>query len=180
MIVWVYIETSSAPRSCIGPQARGYCRSALRRREDGASAHQGPAILSMRRPPHSTGAYGVVRLEDHRRGQRDIEEANRINGITSVEQGGKRVAREVHAFADLLRGLAEGHYPWDLESEPNMTTNANSALVSLPAWASSSSESPRADTELVNNSEIAISISEHGVSDATTTRTGLLAGRIEA
>jgi hypothetical protein len=24
-----------------------------------------------------------------------------------------------------LRGLAEGHYPWDLESKPNMMTNAN-------------------------------------------------------
>src|SRR6267142_2090232 len=44
-------------------------------------------------------------------------------------QGGKRVAREVHVFDDSLRGLAEGHYPWDLESEPNMMTNANIAKV---------------------------------------------------
>jgi len=50
-------------------------------------------------------------------------------GITSVEQGGKRVAREVHVFVESLRGLAEGHYPWDLESEPNMMTNANIAKV---------------------------------------------------
>jgi len=47
----------------------------------------------------------------------------------SVEQGRKRVAREVHVFDDSLRGLAEGHYPWDLESEPNMMTNANIAKV---------------------------------------------------
>ena len=28
-----------------------------------------------------------------------------------------------------MRGLAEGHYPWDLESKPNMMTNANIAKV---------------------------------------------------
>src|SRR5712671_8139808 len=37
--------------------------------------------------------------------------------------------RGVHVFDDSLRGLAEGHYPWDLESEPNMMTNANIAKV---------------------------------------------------
>lgn len=50
-------------------------------------------------------------------------------GITSVEENGKRVAKEVHVFADSLRGLGEGHYPWDLESGPNMMTNANIATV---------------------------------------------------
>jgi hypothetical protein len=50
-------------------------------------------------------------------------------GITSVEQEGKRVAREVHVFEESLRGLAEGHYPWDLDSKPNMMTNANIAKV---------------------------------------------------
>src|SRR6267142_6516794 len=47
----------------------------------------------------------------------------------AFEQDGKRVAREVHVFDDSLRGLAEGHYPWDLASEPNMMTNANIAKV---------------------------------------------------
>src|SRR5437588_161152 len=56
-------------------------------------------------------------------------QAGKFVGITSIEQDGKRVAREVHVFADSLRGLAEGHYPWDLESEPNMMTNANIAKV---------------------------------------------------
>ena len=50
-------------------------------------------------------------------------------GITSFEEGGKRVAREVHVFDDTLRGLAEGHYPWDLEAKPNMMTNANISKV---------------------------------------------------
>jgi Cu/Ag efflux protein CusF len=50
-------------------------------------------------------------------------------GITSVEKGGKAVAVEVHVFDDSLRGLGEGHYPWDLESSPNMMTNANIARV---------------------------------------------------
>jgi hypothetical protein len=53
----------------------------------------------------------------------------RFVGVTSVEQGGKRVAREVHVFAESLRGVGEGHYPWDLESGPNMMTNANIAQV---------------------------------------------------
>src|ERR1700740_162814 len=50
-------------------------------------------------------------------------------GITSFEEDGKRVAREVHVFDESLRGLAEGHYPWDLESRPNMMTNANISKV---------------------------------------------------
>ena len=53
----------------------------------------------------------------------------RFVGITSVEEGGKRVAREVHVFEESLRGLGEGHYPWDLDSGPNMMTNANIAQV---------------------------------------------------
>lgn len=54
---------------------------------------------------------------------------NRFVGITSVEQDGKRVAREVHVFNEALRGLGEGHYPWDLDDSPNMMTNANIAKV---------------------------------------------------
>src|SRR5277367_6377812 len=50
-------------------------------------------------------------------------------GITSFEEDGKRVAREVHVFDESLRGLAEGHYPWDLESKPNIMTNANISKV---------------------------------------------------
>src|SRR5262252_2029108 len=50
-------------------------------------------------------------------------------GITSFEEDGKRVAREVHVFDESLRGLAEGHYPWDLESKPNMMTNANISKI---------------------------------------------------
>lgn len=50
-------------------------------------------------------------------------------GITSVEKDGKRVAVEVHVFDESLRGLGEGHYPWDLDAGPNMMTNANIAQV---------------------------------------------------
>jgi hypothetical protein len=55
--------------------------------------------------------------------------SGRFVGVTSVEQGGKREAREVHVFAESLRGLGEGHYPWDLDTGPNMMTNANVAQV---------------------------------------------------
>jgi hypothetical protein len=54
---------------------------------------------------------------------------NKFVGITSVEKDGKRVAREVHIFAESLRGLGEGHYPWDLDDNPNMMTNANIGKV---------------------------------------------------
>ena len=59
----------------------------------------------------------------------DAIKPGRFVGITSVEQGGKRVAREVHVFEESLRGLGEGHYPWDLDTGPNMMTNANIAQV---------------------------------------------------
>ena len=35
-------------------------------------------------------------------------QSGKFVGITSVEQGGKRVAREVHVFADSLRGSGRG------------------------------------------------------------------------
>ena len=56
-------------------------------------------------------------------------QSGKFVGITSIEQDGKRVAREVHVFDDSLRGLAEGHYPWDLEAKPNMMTNANISKI---------------------------------------------------
>src|SRR5260370_40591196 len=56
-------------------------------------------------------------------------QSGKFVGITSFEQDGKRVAREVHVFDESLRGLAEVHYPWDLESKPNMMTNASISKV---------------------------------------------------
>ena len=50
-------------------------------------------------------------------------------GITSVERGDERVAIEVHIFEEALRGLAEGHYPWDLVEQDNMMTNATIAKL---------------------------------------------------
>ncbi len=56
-------------------------------------------------------------------------QSGKFVGITSFEQDGKRVAREVHVFDDSLRGLAEGHYPWDLDAKPNMMTNASISKI---------------------------------------------------
>jgi hypothetical protein len=56
-------------------------------------------------------------------------QSGKFVGITSFEQDGKRIAREVHVFEESLRGLAEGHYPWDLEAKPNMMTNANISKI---------------------------------------------------
>ena len=50
-------------------------------------------------------------------------------GITSIEVGGRRVALELHLFAENLRGVGEGHYSWDLVEEPNMMTNATIAEI---------------------------------------------------
>ncbi len=58
----------------------------------------------------------------------DVKEGQFI-GITSIESGGKRIALEAHLFTEDLRGIGEGHYPWDLLNEPNMMTNANIAEV---------------------------------------------------
>src|ERR1700726_2431703 len=58
-----------------------------------------------------------------------VVQTGKFVGITSFEVDGKRVAREVHVFDESLRGLAEGHYPWDLEAKPNMMTNANISKI---------------------------------------------------
>ncbi len=50
-------------------------------------------------------------------------------GITSVASENRRVALEVHIFAEDLRGTGEGHYPWDLIKDPNMMTNATIAEI---------------------------------------------------
>ena len=50
-------------------------------------------------------------------------------GVTSFEKDGKRIAREVHIFAESLRGTGEGDRPWDLEDEGNHMTNANIGAV---------------------------------------------------
>jgi len=50
-------------------------------------------------------------------------------GLTSIEADGKRVALEAHVFAEDLRGLAEGHFAWDLVQEPNTMTNATIAKI---------------------------------------------------
>jgi len=55
--------------------------------------------------------------------------AGKFVGITSVNRDGKQVAEEVHVFANSLRGVGEGHYPWDRDQEANMMTNANIAKV---------------------------------------------------
>jgi hypothetical protein len=55
--------------------------------------------------------------------------AGQFVGVTSIETGGRRVALEVHIFAEDLRGTGEGHYPWDLVDEPNMMTNATVAEI---------------------------------------------------
>jgi hypothetical protein len=39
------------------------------------------------------------------------------------------VALEVHIFAEDLRGVGEGHYPWDLIKDPNIVTNATVAGI---------------------------------------------------
>jgi hypothetical protein len=50
-------------------------------------------------------------------------------GLTTITSGDRQVALEAHLFADDLRGLGEGHYPWDLVDKPNMMTNATVAEI---------------------------------------------------
>ncbi len=58
----------------------------------------------------------------------DIKQGTYV-GLTSIEEGDKRVAIEAHIFAEDLRGTAEGHVPWDLIKDPNTMTNATVAKV---------------------------------------------------
>lgn len=59
----------------------------------------------------------------------DIDEGQFV-GITSIDGADdRRVALEIHIFTEELRGVGEGHYPWDLVREPNMMTNATIAEI---------------------------------------------------
>jgi hypothetical protein len=58
----------------------------------------------------------------------DVKQAQFV-GLATVTSGDKQVALEAHLFADDLRGLGEGHYPWDLVDKPNMMTNATVAEI---------------------------------------------------
>src|ERR1700751_163211 len=54
----------------------------------------------------------------------DIQD-NSFVGITAMPQpGGAIKAVEVHVFAEPLRGIGEGHYPWDLMPNSTMTNAA--------------------------------------------------------
>ena len=54
----------------------------------------------------------------------DIKQGGYI-GVTGMPQpDGTQRAIEVHIFPEALRGLGEGHYPWDLQPQSTMT-NAN-------------------------------------------------------
>ena len=66
-------------------------------------------------------AVAPATIDDIRQGQ--------FVGLTTVASGDRQVALEAHLFADDLRGLGEGHYPWDLVEKPNMMTNATVAEV---------------------------------------------------
>jgi hypothetical protein len=54
----------------------------------------------------------------------DIQD-NSFVGITAMAQpDGTIKAVEVHVFAEPLRGIGEGHYPWDLTPDSTMTNAA--------------------------------------------------------
>jgi hypothetical protein len=54
----------------------------------------------------------------------DIKD-NTFVGITAMPQpDGTQKAVEVHVFEESLRGVGEGHYPWDLKPDSTMTNGA--------------------------------------------------------
>jgi hypothetical protein len=54
----------------------------------------------------------------------DIKD-NTFVGITAMPQpDGTQKAVEVHVFEESLRGIGEGHYPWDLKPDSTMTNGA--------------------------------------------------------
>jgi len=58
----------------------------------------------------------------------DVAPGRFIGTTTLGERNGALVALEVHIFPESMRGLGEGHYPWDLKPE-SLMTNANVADV---------------------------------------------------
>jgi hypothetical protein len=51
--------------------------------------------------------------------------SNSFVGITAMPQpDGTQKAVEVHVFEESLRGVGEGHYPWDLKPDSTMTNGA--------------------------------------------------------
>jgi hypothetical protein len=51
--------------------------------------------------------------------------SNAFVGITAMPQSdGTQKAVEVHVFEESLRGIGEGHYPWDLMQNSTMTNGA--------------------------------------------------------
>ena len=53
----------------------------------------------------------------------DIKD-NTFVGITAMPQPDGTQAVEVHVFEEPLRGVGEGHYPWDLMANSTMTNGA--------------------------------------------------------
>jgi hypothetical protein len=54
----------------------------------------------------------------------DIKQGQYIGVAAMPQADGSQKALEVHIFPEALRGLAEGHQPWDLAPKSTMT-NAN-------------------------------------------------------
>jgi hypothetical protein len=55
--------------------------------------------------------------------------AGKYIGVTTLgERNGGLVALEIHIFPETMRGVGEGHYPWDLKPDSKMT-NGNVAEV---------------------------------------------------
>jgi hypothetical protein len=59
---------------------------------------------------------------------KDLGQGKYIGTATLGQKDGALVALEVHIFPDVMRGTAEGHYPWDLKPE-SLMTNANIADI---------------------------------------------------
>ena len=57
--------------------------------------------------------------------RRDVRHKdNTFVGITAMPQPDGTQAVEVHVFEEPLRGVGEGHYPWDLMANSTMTNGA--------------------------------------------------------
>lgn len=102
----------------------------------------------------------------------DIEAGDFV-GLTSIEAGGRSVALEVHLFAEDLRGLGEGRFPWDLVDEPNMMTNATVAEIAAVGedrvldltWAEGEGESAAAASVFVPFETPIVRIAQTGTPD---------------
>jgi hypothetical protein len=91
----------------------------------------------------------------------DIQD-NSFVGAAAIERDGKLVALEVLVFPEAARGSGEGHYPWDLTPDSNMTNATVNGLTPEGDGVVMNVKYPDGEKEIVVPSDIPVWTFEPG------------------